>query len=92
MFSRLRTALSANDPTDDDQKIELTVRGDDGPQELIRLLNTIRANCSAGSGTTITVETGGGVQGTFYLDGDGSDKIPTLIFNGQPYDEKVEIT
>lgn len=42
---------------------------------LEKMLNCIKSSAEGGSHVTITVSTGGGVQGTFGFDGDGSDKI-----------------
>jgi hypothetical protein len=68
-FGRLaRDAQSLN--------VLVEVRADlDGPDKLEDLLTCIKECCEQGAGTTVTVETGGGEQGSFYFDGDGADRL-----------------
>ena len=47
----------------------------DGPDKLEKLLTCVKEFCEQGAGTTVSVSTGDGEQGSFYFDGDGADRL-----------------
>lgn len=59
--------------------VSLRITADiDGRGKLAEMMETIKNCCEQGAGTTVTIETGDGVQGEFYFDGDGADRILTI--------------
>jgi hypothetical protein len=63
---------------------EIIIKARDGDLHLIKLLNHIKHLCAIGHSFEILVDPKGDKESknTFYMDGDGSDKIESIMYDG----------